>query len=270
MLGDLGRAEDMVQDAWLRWRRLPGLPDSPQAFLVTMVTRQCLNELGSARARREEARGNRLPEPVQLDEEADPVELAERISMAFLVTLQRLTPAERAVLLLHDVFDFDHEHIAALLKRSAPACRQLLSRARRHVAAERRSFSASRDEHQRLLHAFLTASHGGDVDRIAELLASDAVLVADGGPTGVTVSGVRNVPRPVRGAWRVAKVVASLGQRGEELEWRECTLNAQPAVVAFLESRPVFAILLGVGSGRIRRIFICADPSRLAHVGSLQ
>jgi RNA polymerase sigma-70 factor (ECF subfamily) len=271
MLGDLGRAEDIVQEAWLRWQRMRQLPDSPKAFLATMVTRQCLNELGSARARREESRSNRLPEPVQLEEDADPVELADRISMAFLVTLQRLTPAERAVLLLHDVFDFEHEEIGVLLEKTAAASRQLLRRARRHVVAERRSFSASREQHQQLLHAFLSASRAGDIGAITQLLTSDVVLVADGGTHGVTVGNVRNVPRPVRGARRVAAVVASLSRRGPQtLDTRECTLNGQPAVVAFLEGRPVFAILLGVADGRIRRVFICADPSRLAHVGSLQ
>src|SRR5262249_42313962 len=125
MLGDLGRAEDMVQDAWLRFRRLDAAPDSPRAFLVTMVTRQCLNELDSARARREEPRTTRPPERARLDEDHDPVELADRVSMAFLVTLQRLSPAERAVLLLHEVFDMPHEEIARLLKKTVPACRQL-------------------------------------------------------------------------------------------------------------------------------------------------
>lgn len=270
MLGDVGRAEDIVQDAWLRWQRLSELPESPKAFLATMVTRQCLNELGSARARREELRSNRLPEPVQLDDVASAVELADRISMAFLVTLQRLTPAERAVLLLHDVFDFEHEEIAALLEKSAPACRQLLRRARRQVAAERRSFTASRAQHERLLHAFLSASRDGNVKAIAQLLASDAMLIADGGPTGVTIGGVRNLPRPVRGAHKVAAVVASLSRRAPvNLERRECTLNGQPALVAFLDGQPAFTILLGVANDHIRRVFICADPERLAHVGSL-
>jgi RNA polymerase sigma-70 factor (ECF subfamily) len=271
MLGDLGRAEDIVQDAWLRWQRVRELPESPKAFLATMVTRQCLNELDSARARREELRSNRLPEPIQLDEEANAVELADRISMAFLVTLQRLTPAERAVLLLHDVFDFEHEEIATLIEKSAPACRQLLRRARRHVAAERRSFSASRDQHHKLLHAFLAASRAGDLDALTRLLTADALFVADGGPGGVTVGGVRNVPHPVRGARRVAAVIVSLTRRGPaNLVQRESLLNGQPAVVAFLDGQPVFAILLGVARDRIRRVFICADPARLAHVGSLQ
>lgn len=268
MLGDLARAEDIVQDAWLRWQRVRELPDSPKAFLATMVTRQCLNELDSARARREESRSNRLPEPVQCGDASDSVELANQISMAFLVTLQRLSPAERAVLLLHDVFDCEHAEIGALLEKSPAACRQLLTRARRHVQAERRFFRASREDHRRLLHAFLAASRSGNVESIVKLLASDALLVADGGASGVTVGKVRNMPRPVHGAKAVAAVVASLTRRAPaELEGRECMLNGQPAFAMFVGRRPVLAILLGVADGRICRIFVCADPARLAHVG---
>jgi RNA polymerase sigma-70 factor (ECF subfamily) len=270
MLGDLGRAQDIVQDAWLRWQRLEGAVDSPKALLTKMVTRQCLNELDSARARQEESRSNRLPEPVQADVEGDTVERADQISMAFLVLLQRLTPPERAALLLHDVFDFGHEEVARLLEKTVPACRQLLSRARRHVAAERRSFSTSREEHLRLLHAFLLASRDGNVDALTNLLADDAVLIADGGPEGVTVGGVRNLPRPVSGARRVAAALAALSQRGSALERREWTVNGQPALVAFLDGRPVFVVLLAVANGRIGSVFIHADPARLSHIGGLQ
>jgi RNA polymerase sigma-70 factor (ECF subfamily) len=270
MLGDLGRAQDIVQDAWLRWQRLERPADAPKALLTKMVTHQCLNELGSARARREESRSNRLPEPVQVDLEGDAVERADQISMAFLVLLQRLTPAERAVMLLHDVFDFGHHEVAALLEKTVPACRQLLSRARRHVAAERRSFSASREEHLRLLRAFLAASRDGNVDAIANLLTEDAVLIADGGPEGVTVDGVRNLPRPVSGAPRVAAAIIALSRRGAALERREWMVNGQPALVAFLNGRPVFVVLLAVSQGRIGSVFIHADPARLSHIGPLQ
>jgi RNA polymerase sigma-70 factor (ECF subfamily) len=270
MLGDLGRAQDIVQDAWLRWQRLEDPVDAPKALLTKMVTRQCLNELGSARARQEESRSNRLPEPVRGEVEEDAVERADQISMAFLVLLQRLTPPERAALLLHDVFDFGHEEVARLLEKTVPACRQLLSRARRHVAAERRSFRTSRDEHLRLLRAFLSASREGNVDAIANLLTDDAVLIADGGPEGVAIDGVRNLPRPVSGARRVAVAVAALSQRGSALESREWMVNGQPALVAFLNGRPVFVVLLAVANGRIGSVFIHADPARLSHVGSLQ
>src|SRR5205823_10650228 len=173
MLGDLGRAEDMVQEAWLRWSGRHVEVESPRAYLVTVVTRLCFNELDSAKTRREESRGDRLPESVDLDEGGiGRVETLEQISIAFLVVLQRLTPAERAVLLLRDVFDFDYQDIAALVGKSEPACRKLLERARQHVTEEKRLFSASPDAHRRLLAAFVEAASAGNID---------AVMVTDGG-----------------------------------------------------------------------------------------
>src|SRR5271155_3240865 len=130
MLGDMARAEDTVQEGWMRWQNRHVAVETPKAFLVTTVTRLCLDELSSARARHEESRSDRLPEPVDLDESGiGRLETTDQISMAFLVLLQRLTPAERAVLLLHDVFDMGHAEIGAALGKSEAACRQLLSRA---------------------------------------------------------------------------------------------------------------------------------------------
>src|SRR5262249_8575862 len=147
MLGDLGRAQDIAQEAWLRWQARDEPLDAPKAFLLKIVARLSFNVPGSARARREESRGDRLPEPVDLNDAGlDRVEMLDRISMAFLVLLQRLTPAERAVLLLHDVFDMRHAEIGSLLNKNEAACRQLLSRARANVAEERRVFGASRAE----------------------------------------------------------------------------------------------------------------------------
>jgi RNA polymerase sigma-70 factor (ECF subfamily) len=272
MLGDLARAEDVVQDAWLRWQRAGSSEEivSPRAFLVKVVTRLCLNELASARARKEESRSDRLPEPVDLHlgglERADSM---DRVSMAFMVVLQRLTPAERAVLLLHDVFDFDHGEIAALLDKTAPACRKLLSRARENVERAKRTLKTSRDEQLRLLRAFLRAATDGDVDALASILAEDATFVADGGAHGVRVGGVRNIPRPVMGGRRVAMVVAALSRNSSQaLERRECELNGQPAVIAVMNGRPVFAILLAVADGKIESVFVHADPDRLSHVAT--
>ena len=170
MLGDLGLAEDMVQDAWLRWDSRQVEVDSPRAYLVTLVTRLCLNELDSAKARREESRSDRLPEPIDLDEGGiGRVEMLDQISMAFLVVLQRLTPAERAVLLLRDVFDFGYDEIAALVGKSEVACRKLLERARENVATEKRLFSASPEVHRRNLPVPL---HGAR--RIAAFIAATA------------------------------------------------------------------------------------------------
>src|SRR5262249_29693645 len=162
-LGEVQRAEDVVQDAWLRWRDRASEIASPKAFLIKVVTRLCLNELASARARKEEARGDRLPDPLDLGPSGlDRVEALDQGSMAFIVLLQRLTPAERAVLLLHDVFEVVHAEIATLVGKSTPACRQLLKRARDHVATERRGLSVSPEAHRRLLRAFLDAAISGD------------------------------------------------------------------------------------------------------------
>jgi RNA polymerase sigma-70 factor (ECF subfamily) len=273
MLGDLARAEDMVQEAWLRWdgRNESVAIETPKAYLVTVVTRLCLNELDSAHMRREESRSDRLPEPVDLSERGleavRAVEGSDRISMAFLVVLQRLTPAERAVLLLHDVFDFSHADIASLVGKSEPACRQLLKRARDNVAAERRSLSTPREEHERLLHAFLAAVRSGDIEGLTRLLVDDAMVIADGGLDGVRVGQVKNLPRPLEGAARIAAFLAAASKRNGPLDTRECVLNGQPALVASRDGKPVVAILLAVADGKIRRVFIHADPTRLGHVG---
>jgi RNA polymerase sigma-70 factor, ECF subfamily len=269
MLGELARAEDAVQDAWLRWQRRDADVDDPKAYLIKMVTRLCLNELDSARARKEEARSDRLPEPLSLEDSGIArVEALDQISMAFLVLLQRLTPAERAVLLLHEVFDFEHEEIASLVGRSEPACRQLLKRAREHVASERRALTISEQAHRRLLQAFLRAASAGDVGEVAKLLTEDVVLIADAGPDGGAYGRVRNLPGPIVGATKVAAFVAAVTPQGATgLVTRECELNGQPAVLVLRDGLPYTAILLSVCDDKIRGVFIHADPGRLGHVG---
>ncbi len=267
MLGDVGRAQDMVQEAWLRWHRREVAVESPKAFLVTIVTRLCLNELDSARARREESRGDRLPEPVSLEEGGlSRVEELEQLSMAILVVLERLTPAERAVLLLHEVFEFPHQEIAKLVARTPAACRKLLARARQRVSDGRRLITASPEEHGRLLDAFLRAASAGDQEALKDLLAADAVLITDGGPEGRALAGLRNLRRPLEGAAQVAAFVAAASRRVElEVEPRE--LNGQPALVFYRDEQPFAAVLLAVAQGKIQRIFFHADPARLRHLG---
>jgi RNA polymerase sigma-70 factor, ECF subfamily len=270
MLGDVGRAQDMVQEAWLRWHQREVEVDSPKAFLVTVVTRLCLNELSSARARREESRSDRLPEPIDLEEGGMArLEELEQLSMAMLVVLERLTPVERATLLLHDVFDFTHEEIATLVSRSVAACRKLLERARQKIAAGRRLVSASREEHQRLLDAFLRAASAGDVAGLVGLLAPDAVLITDGGPEGRAFKGVRNLRRPLEGAKRIAAFVVATSRRAAlDVERRE--LNGQPALVFYRDGGPFAAVLLAVAEGRIQRVFFHADLGRLRYLGRRQ
>src|SRR5262249_29915637 len=262
MLGDVGRAEDVVQDAWLRWRGREEAVDAPKPFLLKVVTRLCLNELDSARARREESRSDRLPEPIALEEAGlAQIELLDEISMAFLVVLQRLTPLERAALLLHDGFELSHAEIASLLHKSEAACRQVLSRARENVAAERRTFHSPREEHRRLLAAFVRAAASGNVDAIARLLAEDATLVVDRGRHGKRVGRIRTLPRPIVGARRVAAFVAAVAREGgiDGGGFTERELNGEPALVSLKDGQPDAAILIGVADGRICRVFVQAD-----------
>jgi RNA polymerase sigma-70 factor, ECF subfamily len=273
MLGDLGRAEDMVQEAWLRWsgRRVDEEVAAPRAYLVTLVTRLCLTELDSARSRREESRADRLPEPVALEDGGiGRVDMLDRISMAFLVLLQRLTPAERAVLLLRDIFDFDYKEIAALVGKTEPACRKLLERAREHVSSEKRFFSASPDVHRRLLMAFTKAARAGDVETLVNLLAEDAVMITDGGPEGRRVDERRNLPKPLSGGARIAAFVAASSRRGGHFPIEVRELNGLPAVVFYDQGAPFGALTLAVVDDRIHRVFFHGDLSRLGHLGSSQ
>jgi RNA polymerase sigma-70 factor (ECF subfamily) len=265
MLGDMARSEDMVQEAWLRWQGRDVDVENPKGYLLKVVTHLCLNELSSARARREESRGDRLPEPLDVDE-AEVGDL-DQISMAFLVVLQRLTPAERAVLLLHDVFDMEHGEIAQIVKKSDAACRKLLQRARDNVATERRVLRASREEHQRLLEAFMRAAGQGKLDELCSLLADDAQLIIDAGPEGARFGRVKNLPGPLTGASRVAAFVAAVTPQGSaNLVTRECRINGQPAVLLLREERAFAAIVLAVADGKIRHIFIHAYPARLGRI----
>jgi RNA polymerase sigma-70 factor (ECF subfamily) len=270
MLGDLARAEDMVQEAWVRWQGRRVNVEAPKGFLLTTVTRLCIDELGSARARREESRSDRLPEPVDLDESGfGRVELLDRISMAFMVVLQRLTPAERAVLLLHDVFDMSHAEIGAVLGKSDAACRQMLSRAREHVAAEKRVFKTSPEEHRRLLTAFVGAVMGGKHDRLLEMLAEDAVLIADAGPSGGRYGRLRNIGRPVLGSVKIAALMRAFANQkvSPPPVFEERTLNGEPAFVGFRGGHAFGAILVSIADGKVRHVFLQTDPERLKHIG---
>ncbi len=268
MLGDVARAEDRVQEAFLRFMGVDDHIASPKAYLVTIVTRLCLTDLGSARSRRELSRSDRLPEPVSLDSGSMAnVERQEDVSMAFLVLLQRLTPAERAVLLLHDVFDFDHKEIAGLVNKSVPACRKMLERARRSVQEERRMLEVSQVEHRRLLAAFVRAASAGDVSALVDLLSDDAVLVTDGGPGGRNVGGLGNLPKPLTGTARIAGFIALGTTRNVRfLKVEERELNGQPGAVFWSDDQPFAALSLGVADGKIRRVFFHADLRRLGHL----
>src|SRR5438105_2493707 len=185
MLGSVADAEDTLQDAFIRWQRASEADvRSPKAFLVTIVSRLCINHLQSARAQRETYVGEWLPEPLVTDPGSDVSRIAEvdeSVSMAVLLLLERLTPVERAVFLLSEVFDYKHAEIAAMLRLTEDNCRQLLHRARRHVRLERRRFGASARERTELLERFHHAAGNGDIEGLIALLASDVVMHTDGG-----------------------------------------------------------------------------------------
>jgi RNA polymerase sigma-70 factor (ECF subfamily) len=268
MLGDTASADDIVQEAWIRWQGRDVEVDSPRSYLLTIATRLCLNQLSSARSRHEQLRAW-LPEPIESSElETDAaLDIMEHVSMAFLVALQRLSPAERAVLLLHEVFDLSHGEIARLLDKSEAASRQILRRAREGVSDTHSVAPVSPDEHRRLLHAFAEAARAGDAAALTTLLAERALLITDGGEAGVRSGRVRNLMRPLTGAKKIAAFVTA----ADSAAWRdyqEQMLNGEPALVSYRDGRPVAALFISIADGKIAEIFIQADRARLGHVAS--
>jgi RNA polymerase sigma-70 factor (ECF subfamily) len=264
MLGSVTDAEDVVQDTYLRWQEVVDggtAVDSPSAYLTTMVSRRCLDELRSARRRREEYVGEWLPEPLLVDEQHDPAEqteLADSLSTAFLVVLESLSPGERAAFLLHDVFGYEYAELSRILGRAEPACRQLVTRARRRVSERRPRFEVSPEVHTRLLNEMLHATSTGDLDGLVGLLTEDAVLRADGG--GI-VTAARN---PILGADRVARWIFGVMQKAPPGLTSEIELvNGMPGIVM-----RVAGSVFGVGSievhdGRIQGIYIQVNPEKL-------
>jgi RNA polymerase sigma-70 factor, ECF subfamily len=234
---------------------------------VTLVARLCFNELDSAKMRREDSRGDRLPEPVDLDEGGTAhVELLDQISMAFLVVLQRLRPAERTVLLLRDVFAFDYQEIAALIGKSEPRLSKV-PRARARERCRREAFVLLVVERApALLAAFTQAARAGELDALIAMLAEDALMITDGGPEGRRAAGVRNLRAPLHGAANITAFVVATARRGN-LEAEVHELNGQPAIVPYDEDEPFAALLLAVADGCIHRVYFHADAGRLRYLG---
>lgn len=267
MLGSVADAEDIVQDAYLRWQRTSDLDvREPRAYLTTIVTRLAINQLKSARVQRETYVGPWLPEPLVTEHVPDSsatVELAESLSMAFLVMLERLSPIERAVLLLHDVFDFDYAEIARIVDKSEANCRQLLSRAKKHVVADEARFDADREQAARLTQRFTDAAGAGDMAGMLAVLAEDITLWADGGgkARGAAL-------RPVHGADAVARFIAAQMERfaSPDRTSRPAWINGQPGIIVYVSGRPTVAVIFHVSGGRIRTIYSVANPDKLQSV----
>ena len=257
MLGSRADAEDIAQETLLRVQEPieRGEVRSPAAFATTVATRLAIDELRSARVRREEYRGPWLPEPI-IERGADPAELADNLSFGLLVVLETLGPVERAAFLLHDVFGFGYDAIADALDRSPPACRQLVTRARQRVAARRPRLAVDPLEHRALLERFLAASRDGDVDSLFELLTDDVELVSDGGPS------VRAARRPVVGRQRVVTFVTRIVPR-----WPGrvsiVPVNGEPGFVVDGRDRTYLVGTIDVADGRIAAIRWVLNPDKL-------
>jgi RNA polymerase sigma-70 factor (ECF subfamily) len=274
MLGSVADAEDILQEAFIRWHRASEVEvRSTRAFLVTVVSRLCINHLQSARVQREEYVGQWLPEPIVTEANADPFTISrvdESLSMAFLVLLERLGPVERAVFLLREVFDYEYAEIAQAVGKDEANCRQILRRARQHmargrVAEVRPRFKASSEQREQLLTNFLQATSTGDLERLVALLSSDAELRSDGGGKAPAVPnlvyGADNVARAILGGLR--KLVP------KNLTSRLARVNGEPGVVSYLEGRPYSVLTLHVTEDRIKTIYIVTNPEKLAHFDSL-
>ncbi|QCX79672.1 ECF RNA polymerase sigma factor SigJ [Streptomyces sp. YIM 121038] len=267
ILGSVSEAEDAVQEAWLRFDASPTRPDSAKAFLSTTVTRIAIDVLRSARVRREEYVGPWFPEPLLSDPYQDParaVELADSVSMAALLLLERLSPLERAVFLLREVFGFGYDEVAAAVGRSEAACRQLLVRARKHMEAGRPRFEADRAERQELASRFFDALKEGDVGGLQDLLAADVQLVGDGGGKAPQLA------RAVVGAENVARLLGTvfpwLIRIDVTCEPHE--INGQPgAVVRDRDGKVLHTLSLDVLDGRIQTICSVVNPDKLGHIG---
>ncbi|MGW2829833.1 RNA polymerase sigma-70 factor [Streptomyces sp. NPDC001286] len=267
ILGSVSEAEDAVQEAWLRFEGAPTEPRSTKAYLSATVTRISIDVLRSARVRREHYVGPWFPEPLLTDPYEDPAraaELADSVSMAALLLLERLSPLERAVFVLREVFDFGYPEIASAVGRSEAACRQLVVRARRHMAAGRPRFDADREERQELASRFFEALREGDVAGLRDLLAADVSMVGDGGGKAPQLA------RAVMGADNVARLLASVLPRMARIDvsFEPHELNGQPgAVFRDRDGKVLHTLALDVLDGQIQAIRLVINPDKLAHLG---
>ena len=265
MLGTVADAEDMLQETFLRWLQAADEEvRSPRALLVTIISRLCINQLRSARAKREEYVGEWLPEPLVTDQASDPaglVRVDETLSMAFLVLLERLTPIERAVFLLREVFEYEYSEVGDVLGQSEVNCRQILHRARQHIGALRPRFEGSREKHRHLLETFLQAARTGNTEALLAVLSEDVVLYGDGGGKAF------GPPAPIHGAANVVKGVEVFRKLVEQgLQPTITEINGEPGVVTYMNGKPRSVMTIRHHNDRIHTVYLVSNPEKLAHL----
>lgn len=264
MLGSITEAEDIVQEAWLRWHKADrSAVWDPHAYLSQTVTRLCLDHLKSARAKRETYIGPWLPEPIFEAGADDP---DEYLSLTLMLALERLSPLERAAFLLHDVFGIGFDEIAAALNRQSATCRQLAARARKHVREARPRYNVSRDEGQRIAEAFFAASRSGDVEALRSLLADAVVTYTDGG--GVKIAALN----PLQGFRRVARFFAGLARKVNGAQppvLYRGSIDGLPGFVTLERGNVLEATALQIENGKITAIYIVRNPEKLRHLPKL-
>lgn len=262
MLGSLADADDVLQEAYLRWTRVGRAPVvSPRSYLFSVVTNLCIDRRQAIETRKETYIGPWLPEPVVETEPASALEAAESVSMALLVVLESLTPTERAAYLLKRVFDYGYEEIAKVLGKSEPACRQLVSRAERHVHERRPRFEADPAEAERLAGVFMTACATGDVDGLLNILAPDVVFMSDGGGKATAALA------PIHGADRVARFFVGVTRKAPAgVEYHRVLVNGRPGLMAVYEGQVVNVLTFDIADGQIVTCYAVRNPEKLARV----
>jgi RNA polymerase sigma-70 factor, ECF subfamily len=262
MLGSLSDADDVVQEAYLRWTREDrAAVKAPRAYLYAVVTRLCIDQRRLVEARKESYVGPWLPEPVVESEPAGRLETAESVSLALLVVLESLSPVERAAYLLRRVFDYDYGEVATILGKSEPNCRQLVSRAEQHIHERRPRFDPVPGEAERLTGEFLQACATGDLNGLVQILAADAVLYSDGG------GKVLAAPIPIQGAERIARFFIGVTRKGAgNFTIRHVRVNGCPGVVVVEAGHVADVITLDVVDRRIATCFVIRNPDKLSRV----
>lgn len=274
MLGSIMDAEDMVQETFLRWRQTSEQRvKSTKAYLTTIITRLCIDRLRSARVQREQYVGSWLPEPIvskqlttesSTDPSADPssaAELADSVTMAFLVLLERLSPLERAVFLLREAFDYDYKEIGRIVEKSPANCRQISRRARKHLADQRPRYPTSRQQQEQITHQFMLACRQGDIQGLLDLLAEDITLWSDGG--GHVVAFLK----PLHGAAKVAHCLRAIRRRGHDLgldyDMELAQVNGQPGVLYTLGDHIESVVAVEIVDRRIQALYFMRNPYKL-------